>query len=83
MRRGSATEDRIRSLAMYAEHRALGLPSTADQVQALMMLYGGVLLSLVIGPPEAVSRPAVLVLARCLVNGVLISSPAAGELRSP
>ncbi|HEY3903686.1 MAG TPA: TetR/AcrR family transcriptional regulator [Streptosporangiaceae bacterium] len=107
----SATEDRVRSLALYeltleasrqpelaqemtrlgadaltatiAEHRALGLPTTPDQVQALMTLFGGVLLSLVTGPLEAVTRPAVLALAQCLVNGVLNSSPVAGEARLP
>lgn len=95
----SATQDRIRSLALYelmlqasrqaelgqamaglwadaltatiAEHRALGLPTTPEQVQALMTLFGGALLTLVTGPPQAVTRTAVLALARCLVNGVL------------
>jgi hypothetical protein len=46
-----------------------------------MTLFAGVLLLLVTGPPEAVGRPAVLALARCLVNGVLNSSRAAGEWR--
>src|SRR5579863_491826 len=92
----SATEDRIRSLALYeltleasrqpelaramarlgadaltatiAEHRTLGLPTSPEQVQALMTLFAGILLTLVAGPQEAVTRPAVLALARCMVS---------------
>ena len=65
--------------ATIAEHRALGLPTSAGQVHALMTLYGGALLTLVAGPPEAVTRPGVIALARSLVHGVLNSPPAPGE----
>jgi AcrR family transcriptional regulator len=54
-----------------AEHRALGLPTTPEQVQALIALYNGTLLTLVIAPPETVTPEATLALARCLVTGVL------------
>lgn len=57
--------------ATSAEHRALGLPTSAGQVQTLMTLFGGTLLILVTGPPEAVTRAGTLALARCLVSGVL------------
>ena len=54
-----------------AEHRALGLPTTAEQVQALIALYNGTLLTLVVAPPETVTPEVTLALARCLVTGVL------------
>jgi DNA-binding transcriptional regulator YbjK len=54
-----------------AEHRTLGLPTTAEQVQALIALYNGTLLTLVVAPPETVTPEATLALARCLVTGVL------------
>lgn len=57
--------------ATMAEHRALGLPTSPGQVQALMTLFGGTLLMLVTGPPGAVTRASTLALARCLVSGVL------------
>src|SRR5579863_6167310 len=53
------------------EHRSLGLPTTAEQVQALIALYNGTLLTLVVAPPETVTAEATLALARCLVTGVL------------
>ena len=53
------------------EHRSLGLPTTAEQVQALIALYNGTLLTLVVAPPETVTPEATLALARCLVTGVL------------
>ena len=54
-----------------AEHRSLGLPTTVEQVQALIALYNGTLLTLVVAPPETVTPEATLALARCLVAGVL------------
>jgi DNA-binding transcriptional regulator YbjK len=57
--------------ATISEHRALGLPTSPEQAQALMTLYGGTLLTLVTAPPEAVTRPWVMTLARSLVTGVL------------
>src|ERR1700733_9746783 len=54
-----------------AEHRSLGLLTTAEQVQALIALYNGTLLTLVVAPPETVTPEATLALARCLVTGVL------------
>src|SRR5580698_8521514 len=52
--------------ATLAEHRVLGLPTTPEQVQALIALYNGTLLTLVIAPPETVTPEATLALARCL-----------------
>ncbi len=57
--------------ATIAGHRGLGLDTSAEQVQALITLFGGTLLMLVTGPPEAVTRASTLVLARSLVHGVL------------
>jgi len=54
-----------------AEHRTLGLPTSPEQAQALIMLFSGTLLTLVTGPPEAVTWQNALVLARSLVRGVL------------
>lgn len=54
-----------------AEHRALGLPTTQEQVQTLIALYYGTLLTLVAAPPGSVTPEATLALARCLVTGVL------------
>jgi DNA-binding transcriptional regulator YbjK len=54
-----------------AEHRALGLTTTLEQVQALIALYNGTLLTLVVAPPGSVTREATLALARSLVAGVL------------
>jgi DNA-binding transcriptional regulator YbjK len=56
-----------------AEHRILGLPTTPEQVQALIALYNGTLLSLVVAPPETVSPEATLALARCIVTGVALT----------
>lgn len=53
------------------QHRALGLGTSPGQVQALMTLFGGALLALVTGPPEAVTPEATLTLARCMVAGLL------------
>lgn len=53
------------------EHRTPGLPTSPEQVHALIVLSGGTLLTLVTGPPEAVTRQDTLALARCLVGGVL------------
>jgi DNA-binding transcriptional regulator YbjK len=54
-----------------AEHRSLGLPTTPEQVRALIALYNGTLLSLVVAPAGTVTAEATLALARCLVAGVL------------
>jgi DNA-binding transcriptional regulator YbjK len=54
-----------------AEHRALGLPTTPEQVQALIALYNGTLLTLIVAPPETVTPEVTLSLARCLVTGAL------------
>ena len=54
-----------------AEHRALGLTTTPEQVQALIALYNGTLLTLAVAPPGSVTPEATLALARCLVTGVL------------
>jgi DNA-binding transcriptional regulator YbjK len=55
------------------EHRVLGLPTTPGQVQALIALYNGTLMTLVVAPPGAVTAEATLALARCLVTGALES----------
>jgi DNA-binding transcriptional regulator YbjK len=54
-----------------AEHRALGLPTTPEQVQALIALYSGTLLTLVVAPPGSVTPEMTFALAQCLVAGVL------------
>ena len=59
-----------------AEHRSLGLATTPEQVQALIALYNGTLLTLVIAPPGTVTPEATLALARSLVTGVLGSRAA-------
>jgi DNA-binding transcriptional regulator YbjK len=56
-----------------AEHRSLGLPTTPGQVQALIALYNGTLMTLIVAPPGTVTAEAALALARCLVTGVLRS----------
>ena len=60
--------------ATIAEHRSLGLPTTPEQVQALIALYNGTLLTLVVAPPETLSPEAARALARCLVAGVLVTT---------
>lgn len=60
-----------------AEHRALGLATSPQQVQVLITLYGGALLALVTAPPMAVTRESTLLLARCMVTGVLGTLPSA------
>jgi DNA-binding transcriptional regulator YbjK len=62
-----------------AEHRTLGLPTTPEQVQALIALYNGTLLTLVVAPPGSVTPEATLALARCLVAGVLSVRPWPGS----
>src|ERR1700760_4013985 len=54
-----------------AEHRALGLPTTPEQLQALIALYNGTLLTLVVAPPETVTAQVTLGLAPALVAGGL------------
>lgn len=58
-----------------AEHRSLGLPTTPEQVQALIALYNGTLLTLVVAPPETVTPAATAALARRLVTGALGAVP--------
>jgi DNA-binding transcriptional regulator YbjK len=65
-----------------AEHRALGLPTTPEQVQALIALYNGTLLTLLIAPPGTVAPEATLALARCLVTGVLAALPGVSTARA-
>src|SRR5580693_6204007 len=62
-----------------AEHLILGLPTTAEQVQALIALYNGTLLTLVVAPPGTVTPEATLALASCLVTGVLEAAPTFGN----
>jgi DNA-binding transcriptional regulator YbjK len=57
--------------ATLAEHRALGLSTSPQQAQAMITLFSGALLTLVAGPPEAVTREDTLTLAKSLVTGVL------------
>ena len=62
-----------------AEHRSLGLPTTAGQVQALVALYNATLMTLVVAPPGTVTPEATLALASCLVTGVLEAAPTFGH----
>jgi DNA-binding transcriptional regulator YbjK len=57
------------------QHRALGLDTSPAQVRALITLFGGVVLTLAAGPPQAVTPAATDALARCLVAGVLATVP--------
>jgi hypothetical protein len=57
--------------ATIAEHRSLGLPTTPEQVQALIALYNGTLLTLTVAPPDTVTREVAYALARSLVTGAL------------
>jgi DNA-binding transcriptional regulator YbjK len=66
-----------------AEHRALGLPTSPQQAQALITLFGGTLLTLVTGPAEAITRASTLTLARSIVSGVLGTAPQTGKPDSP
>ena len=50
---------------------SLGLPTTPEQAQALIALYNGTLMTLVVAPPGTVTPEVTLGLARCLVTGVL------------
>jgi hypothetical protein len=50
-------------------------------VQELITLFAGTLLTLVTGPPEAVTPERTQTLARCLVNGVLGTVPVASGPR--
>ena len=61
--------------ATVAEHRALGLDTSPEQVQLLLTLFAGALLALVTGPREAVTPGAALTLAQSLVTGALSPSP--------
>ena len=57
------------------QHRALRLATSQEQVQMLITLFSGVLLTLVTGPPEAITPDATRALCRCLVAGVLTTVP--------
>jgi AcrR family transcriptional regulator len=52
-------------------HRALGLDSSPEQVQALITLYGGVLFSLVTAPPGSLTPEITRSLARRIVTGAM------------
>ncbi|MGH3248990.1 MAG: TetR/AcrR family transcriptional regulator [Trebonia sp.] len=62
-----------------AEHRSLGLATTPEQVQSLITLYNGTLLTLIAAPPGTVTREVTFALARCLVTGTLGTAPDAGS----
>jgi DNA-binding transcriptional regulator YbjK len=57
--------------ATVGHHRALGLSSSPEQVQALMTLFGGTLFAFVTAPPGSVTQEGANTLARCIVSGVL------------
>ena len=65
------------------KHRTLGLDTSPAQVQALITLFSGVLLTLAAGPSEAVTPDATHALARCLVAGVLATMPGLAWNGSP
>jgi AcrR family transcriptional regulator len=52
-----------------AGHGALGLATTPEQVQALIALYNGTLLTLIVAPPGTVTAAVTAALARCIVTG--------------
>jgi DNA-binding transcriptional regulator YbjK len=64
-----------------SQHRTLGLNLSPAQVQALITLFSGVLLTLAAGPQEAVTPHATRALAHCLVAGVLATVPGPAEKR--
>jgi DNA-binding transcriptional regulator YbjK len=51
------------------QHRNLGLTTTRDQVQTLITLFSGTLLTLAAGPPEDVTLHLARTLARAMVTG--------------
>lgn len=53
------------------QHRALGLPTSREQVETLITLFGGALFSLVTRPPADVSLETARALARAAVTGAL------------
>ncbi|MGI5229127.1 TetR/AcrR family transcriptional regulator [Actinoallomurus sp. CA-142502] len=53
------------------QHRALGLPTSPEQVQTLMTLFGGALFTLVTRPPADVSPQTARTLARAALTGAL------------
>jgi DNA-binding transcriptional regulator YbjK len=55
-------------------HRALGLQTTERQIQMLLTLFGGALLTLVTVPPEALTPDYAEALARCIVTGALVEA---------
>jgi hypothetical protein len=74
----AAAMSRLGAAAMgstLAEHRSLGLPTTPEQVQALIALYNGTLLTLIVAPPGTVTEEMAFALAGSLVAGVLVTIP--------
>jgi DNA-binding transcriptional regulator YbjK len=69
--------------ATSSGHRSLGLRTSPEQVQALIALYGGTLLTLVTSQPETVTPERTLALARSMVAGVLTSGPARSHPAPP
>jgi DNA-binding transcriptional regulator YbjK len=61
--------------ATVGHHRALGLQSSPEQVQALIALFGGAAFVLVTAPPASVTAEGASALARCIVSGVLSALP--------
>ena len=57
------------------QHRALGLDTSAEDVQTLILLYGNALFGLLTGAPERVDEQTTHALAKAMVTGVL------GEVR--
>jgi DNA-binding transcriptional regulator YbjK len=57
--------------AMVRYHRALGLQTSELQIQMLLTLFGGAVLTLVTVPPEAVTPAYAGALARSIVTGAL------------
>jgi DNA-binding transcriptional regulator YbjK len=54
-----------------AEHRALGLTTSAGHVHMLITLFGGALLTSVISPRDSFTHEGALALAKCIVTGAL------------
>jgi AcrR family transcriptional regulator len=85
----AAAMSRLGAAAMgttLAEHRSLGLPTTPEQVHALIALYNGTLLTLIVAPPGTITEEIALALASSLVTGVLMTVPGAAsseKLMSP
>lgn len=61
--------------ATISQHAMLGLDTSRAQIQALIALFSGVLLTLAAGPQEALTPDRTRALAHCLVAGVLATIP--------